>query len=488
MHIVMVSPELAPVAKVGGLADVVTGLARDLAAKGHTVEAMLPLYDCMRHDLVEDMEQIYDELWVPHFGEWHPEPVFRGTVQGLTCFFFPCGNRFHRERIYGYDDDLFRFAHFNRSVMEFMKQTERFPDILHLHDWQTGLVPVLLWEAYAGEGFAETRTVFTIHNIEHQGHCWYGEDLLASIGLDCGALFTFDRLRDNHKHNMINLMKGGIVYSSFVTTVSPTYCREVRAPEGGKGLDATLNAHGGKLGGVLNGLDYDFWNPETDPLLPHHYSADTFEPKYGCKDALRAQLGIPDEYRPLVSCISRLVPQKGVGLIQHAIRRTLERGGQFALLGESPDPAINSSFWNLREELGDNPNACIYIGHSEELAHFIYAGSDLIVVPSLFEPCGLTQLIGLRYGAVPVVRHTGGLADTVFDVDYSGLGFASANGFTFEDPNPDGLNSALDRALHCWFAKGNDFRKLAQNGMRCDYSWTRSGKDYENIYNHIRKS
>ncbi len=481
----MVSPELAPIAKVGGLADVVIGLSKDLVKKGHNVEIMLPMYQGMRYDMIRDMEEAYAELWVPRYAEWVPEKVFTGIVEGVRCYFFTCGNKFNRDEIYGYDDDMYRFVHFNRSVLEFMKKTDKSPDIIHCHDWQTGLVPVIMYDHYADTGMNKTRAVFTIHNIEHQGQCWFGEDLLASIGMDCGQYYRFDRLQDNIKHNMINLLKAGIIYSNFVTTVSPTYCKEIKESDG-KGLEPTLNANSDKLGGILNGLDYEYWNPATDPYLELNYDIESFDKKFTNKGSLRYRLGLADEYRPIVACIARLVPQKGLHLIKHAIYQTLEKGGQFVLLGSSPDEAINEDFRRIANELSDNPNVYIEIGYNEELAHIIYAGSDMLLVPSIFEPCGLTQLIALRYGSVPVVRSTGGLADTVFDVDHSGKGFASSNGFSFCDVNEDGINSALNRAIECWFYHGENFMKLARNGMRCDYSWNNSGNDYVNIYNYIK--
>jgi starch synthase len=481
----MITPELAPVAKVGGLADVVTGLSKDLVKKGHQVEIMIPMFHSMRYDLIEHLEEAYEELWAPNYAEWLPEKVFAGTVEGIRCYFFTCGDRFNRDSIYGYDDDLYRFVHFNRSVMEFMLKSEKFPDIIHCHDWQTGMIPVMMYDLYNESGFDKTRVLFTIHNIEHQGHCWYGDDLLASVDMDCSSYFNFDRLQDNLKHEMINLLKAGIVYSNFVTTVSPTYCREIKFEEG-KGLEATLNHHSGKLGGILNGLDFNYWNPATDPCLELNYDADSFEKKFASKKDLREKLGLADEYRPLVCCISRLVPQKGLDLIKHAIFYTLEMGGQFILLGSSPDEGINNSFREIAWHLSDNPNLYIEIGYNEDLAHKIYAGSDMLLVPSLFEPCGLTQLIALRYGTVPIVRNTGGLADTVQDVDYSGQGFASSNGYTFNDANCEGVESAMRRAFECWFYHGENFMKLARNGMRCDFSWDRSGNDYINIYNYIK--
>ncbi|MBN1256975.1 MAG: glycogen synthase, partial [Planctomycetes bacterium] len=473
-------------AKVGGLADMVGGLTQDLLAKGHTVEVYLPMYHSMRYDLIAGLEKVYDELWVPHFGQWVSEEVYAGKIGKVPCYFFPCGDRFHRDSIYGYDDDLYRFVHFNRAVLEFMTRKEIRPDIIHCHDWQMGLLPVLLFEHFIQWGFDRSRVVFTIHNIEQQGACWYGSELLGSVGLDCRNYFSFERLRDERQPNMINLMKAGIVFSNFVTTVSPTYCRDICTPEGGHGLDHILNHHHAKLGGVLNGLDYDYWNPETDSHLALNYSADTFKQKYANKNALRARTSLPDEYRPIISCVTRLVPQKGLDLIRHAVFAVLEAGGQFVLLGESPDEKVNNDFRALGAKLIDNPNVYIEIGYNEEFSRQIYAGADMFFMPSLFEPCGLSQLIALRYGAVPLVRKTGGLADTIFDAEYSDRGFPNANGFLFNDPDPSGVDSVIKRAFKCWFFQGEAFRELAYHGMLCDYSWRRSGKDYENIYNHVK--
>ncbi|MFH0911567.1 MAG: glycogen synthase [Planctomycetota bacterium] len=486
MHIVMVATEISPAAKVGGLADVISGLAKELMSQGHQVEVMLPMYHSMRYDLISQLHEVYNELWVPNFNEWEPEQVFSGHVEGVPCFFFTGRGRFHRSSIYGYDDDLFRFVHFSRAVMEFLLKTGRKPDILHCHDWHTGLVPVLLYDLYAKEGMDRTRVVYTLHNIEHQGLCFYGDRLLASVGLPLAPYFRFDRLRDHHQHGAVNLMKGGIVYSNSVTTVSPTYLQEIRTPIGGRGLDATLNAHAGKLVGILNGIDYKIWNPGTDPLLALDYTAEAFDRKFANKDALRERLGLLNEYRPVLACISRLVHQKGVHLIRYAIQHTLSRGGQFVLLGNGPDVAVQREFHRVGEELASRRQSAIRLEQDEELAHLIYAGADMLLVPSLFEPCGLTQLIALRYGTVPLVRKTGGLADTVFDVDSSGKEPDGVNGYAFNDPDTGGVASVINRACEAWFYRGEFFSRIAQNGMRADHSWGPAAREYLRIYDHVR--
>lgn len=486
MQICMITSEMAPAAKVGGLGDVVSALSREMLKKGHSVEVIMPMYSCMRYDQIEDLHCVYEELWVPHYGEWRAEKVFQGTVDGVTTFFITGGHYTQRDAVYGYDDDLFRFTFFSRAALEFMFKTGRRPSIIHCHDWSTALVPVIYYEIYASLGWNESRVVFTIHNNECQGLCWYGEKLLGMIGLNCGPLFNAEKLQDSGKANCINMMKGALVYSNFITTVSPTFAGELKTHEGGRGLNQTLGKYGSKFGGVINGIDYDVWNPATDRKIARNYSATEFDGKYENKRALREWLHLEDAWKPIVSVVTRLTNQKGLHLIKHAIRSSLAMNAQFVLLGESPDPAINAEFWQIKNDLAGNPHVHMWIGYHEDLSHLIYAGSDLFLVPSMFEPCGLTQMISLRYGTVPVVRKTGGLADTVFDVDHSGRGLDGSNGYVFCGSGTGDLDSAMQRATRCWFDDPDKFHRVALNGMNCDYSWKTPAKDYENIYNFIK--
>ncbi len=486
MYICMISSEMAPAAKVGGLADVVTALSRELMKLGHTVECIIPMHSCMRYDQIEDLHCVYEELWVPHFDQWRPEKVFCGMVAGVRTYFITGGNFTERDAIYGFDDDLYRFTYFSRAALEFMFKTEKRPEILHCHDWAVGLIPVMYYEMYNALGWNDSRVVFSIHNNECQGLCWYGDKLLDMVGMDCGSVFDESKLRDPGKPNCINMMKGALVYSNFITTVSPTFAGEMKTREGGRGLDNVLNQFSNKFGGIINGIDYDNWNPNTDRSIAQTYSVDNFEGKYENKRALREWLHLEDAWRPIVSVVTRLTEQKGLHLIKHAIRATLAMNGQFVLLGESPDGKVNNEFWAIKNELGNNPHVHLWIGYHEDLSHLIYAGSDMFIIPSMFEPCGLTQLISLRYGTVPIVRKTGGLADTVFDLDHSGKGLDGANGFVFEGTQPHDLDSALRRAMNCWYDRPETFHKIAINGMNCDYSWRKPAIDYENIYNYIR--
>jgi starch synthase len=487
MFIVMITPECAPAAKVGGLADVVQGLSKELSIRGHAVEIILPKYDCMRYDRVWGLTKCYSDLWVPFYQGWVHCDVYFGWMDGLKCFFIEPHldrNFFNRGVFYGHHDDGERFAFFSRAALEFMLKTGKHPDVIHCHDWQTGLVPVLLYEMYQRLGMSRPRVCYTLHNVGHQGIS--GEFLLRAVGLHPASLMTPDRLLDDSRPGAINLMKGGIVYSNFVTTVSPRYAHEIRFTPLGMGLQRVLGVHQQKFGGILNGLDYGVWNPELDPHIARRYGIGSLEDKYANKDALRHRLWLRQGMKPLVSFVGRLDPQKGVDLILHAVPFCLDHGCQFVLLGSSLQGDINTAFWNLKSRFNDHPDCHLEIGHNEELAHLIYAGSDIILVPSGYEPCGLTQIIALKYGTVPVVRSTGGLADTVFDANHAAKPYHERNGYVFHDYNWQGLESALTRAIGMWNHYPRYFREIMANGMRYDYSWNYPGQNYLNIYNHIK--
>lgn len=488
MYVVMVAPECAPVAQAGGLGEVVFGLSRELEQRGHAVEIILPKYDCMRYDQIYGLKVDHHDLWVPWFsGEVHCT-VYFGFVHGRRCFFIEphCSDLFfNRGHYYGSHDDALRFAFFCKAAMEYMLKTGRRPNVIHTHDWQTGLVPVLLYEMYAHLGMHEQRACYSIHNFGHQGIA--GENILWATGLRRPEYFFHpDRLRDDFNPAALNLCKAGIVYSNFVTTVSPRHAWEARHTDQARGLGHALHLHGHKFGGVLNGLDYHSWNPEIDPYIPHHYSADHVEPKYENKRALRERLWLRHDYKPIVAYAGRLDHQKGVHLIHHAIFYALDRGAQFVLLGSSPDDEVSGHFWRLKHYFNEHPDVHLELHWNHELSHLIFAGSDLLVMPSMFEPCGLAQLIALRYGTVPIVRSVGGLVDTVFDRDHSDRPGHERNGYVFHEADHAAIESALARALGLWWDYPQDFRTLLVNGMRHDYSWARPGQDYLNVYDYIR--
>jgi starch synthase len=488
MFIIMISSECAPVAKVGGLGDVIYGLSRELAIRGNSVEIILPKYDCLRYNQIFDLQLAYRDLWVPWYHFSVQCSVYFGYVHGHKCFFIePHSDHrfFHRGAFYGQGDDDQRFAFFCRAALEFMLKSNKHPDVIHCHDWQTGLVPVLLYEIYQHLGMRHPRVCYTLHNLQHQGVT--GEHILRATGLNRHPYFFHqDRLQDNFNPAAINLMKGGIVYSNFVTTVSPHYAWEIMNTSQNFGLGRTLHIHHRKVGGILNGLDYDVWNPEVDRHIPQRYGPGSVEGKYANKTALRHRFWLKDRYAPIACYVGRLDHQKGVPLITHAIHYCLSHGCQFVLLGTSPDGRVAQHFWGLKRHYNDNPDCHLELDFNEELSHLIYAGSDLILVPSLFEPCGLTQLIGLKYGTVPVVRNTGGLADTVFDADHAPRPYHERNGYVFNDFNAAGLESGLHRAIGMWHSYPKHFRELMLNGMRYDFSWNHPGQHYLNIYEFIR--
>lgn len=491
MYIVQIASECAPVIKAGGLGDVVYGLSRELEIRGNTVELILPMYDCMRYDHIWGMHDAYADLWVPWYGAAVHCSVYCGWVHGRLCFFIEPhsqDNFFHRGRYYGFNDDNMRFAFFCKAALEFLQQSNKHPDVIHCHDWQTGLLPVLLYEVYKYNGMGHERVCYTIHNFKHQGIG--GVDQLWATGLNREEYyFQYDRLRDNFNPFALNFMKAGIVYSNAVTTVSPNHAWEACHGEFGYGLGHTLHLIDEKFQGVLNGIDYNFWNPEIDPQIPANYSADNFQDKVQNKKALRVRLGLEDAPgKPLVAFIGRLDDQKGVHLVHHAMYYSLDRGAQFVLLGSATGQAINDQFWHEKNYLSGHPNCHLELGFNEELSHLIYAGADIIVVPSNFEPCGLTQMIGLKYGTVPVVRGVGGLVDTVFDWDYDqNYPREKRNGFVFYDKDNYALESALGRAFDLWYENPDLFKALAMQGMEYDYSWNVPGEEYLEIYDFIRE-
>ena len=490
MYIVQIAAECAPVIKAGGLGDVVYGLSRELEIRGNCVEIILPMYDCMRYDQIWGLHDAYRDLRVPWYDGAIHCSVFCGWVHGRLCFFIQPNsgdNFFNRGRYYGESDDQMRFAFFSKAALEFLLVSNKRPDVIHCHDWQTGLVPVMLFEMYKWHGMGCQRVAYTIHNFKHQGIA--GADILWATGLNNDQYyFNYDRLQDNFNHSVINFMKGGIVYSNFVNTVSPHHAWEARYSNISYGLGHTLELHNHKFGGILNGIDYDIWNPDKDRYIPHHYNQENFDIKAENKKALRERLLLQqDEDKPIIAYIGRLDDQKGVHLVHHAIYHALNRGAQFVLLGSATNHQINNWFWHEKNHLNNNPDCHLEIGFNEELSHLIYAGVDMMVLPSNYEPCGLTQMISLKYGTVPIVRGVGGLVNTVFDRDYdANHPPEKRNGYVFYQTDNRALESAMERAIDLWYRYPKEFRELALQGMDYDYSWNHPGEKYLGMYEYIR--
>lgn len=489
MYIVQIASECAPVIKAGGLGDVVYGLSRELEVRGHCVELILPMYDCMRYDHVWGLHEAYRDLSVPWYGGAIHCNVYCGWVHGQMCFFIQPNSGddfFNRGHFYGATDDNMRFAFFSKAALEFLLRSNKRPDIIHCHDWQTGLIPVLLYEVYQYHGMERQRVVYTIHNFKHQGIS--GANILSATGLNREShYFNSDRLLDNFNPFAINLMKGGIVYSNYVNTVSPHHAWEARHETVGYGLGNTLEIHHSKFSGILNGIDYNVWNPEKDDYIPHSYSVNDLSGKALNKKALRERLLLRDIDRPLIAFIGRLDEQKGMHLVHHAIYHALNQNAQFVLLGSATEPGINTWFWHEKNFLNSNPDCHLELSFNEELAHLIYAGADMIVVPSNYEPCGLTQVIGLQYGTVPIVRGVGGLVNTVFDRDFDPEKTPEErNGYVFYQTDNHALESAMNRAIGLWTDYPKEFQKLVMQGMAHDYSWNCPGEQYQDIYEMVR--
>ncbi|MDR3625017.1 MAG: glycogen synthase [Chlamydiales bacterium] len=497
MYIVHIASELSPIAKVGGLADVVSGLSKELKLKGLHVEIIIPKYDCVDYSQVKEFKIAYHDLKSYYDGTWVSNTVWQGLVDDITVFFIEPHNEttfFSRGEFYNCSDNVDRFSYFSRASLEFLLRTGKNPDILHCHDWHTALVPLFYQEIHKSLGLSIKGILFTIHNLEHQGQASYL--ILDRLGLSGHYFLNPNRLQDPHNPSFVNLMKSGIIYSDYFTTVSPNYAKEVQTIEGGCGLHQTIQNYNYKFDGILNGLDYQYWNPETDSYLPTHYSLKQMSDKdvisfknhkAANKFFLKKRLSLKGDARPLVGCISRLVPQKGIHLIENALFRTLEKGGEFILLGTSPDPVTTERFHKLKFNLANNSHVHFELQYNEELSHQIFAGCDFFIVPSIFEPCGLTQLIALRYGTVPIVRKTGGLADTIFDMDYADKPFEERNGFTFDHPDKMGVYSALDRAIDNWYNHTDSLQAITLQGMLMDFSWNLPSKEYIDFYNRCCK-
>ncbi|TMW93447.1 hypothetical protein EJD97_011678 [Solanum chilense] len=449
MHIVHIAVEMAPIAKVGGLGDVVTSLSRAVQDLNHNVDIILPKYDCLKMNNVKDFRFHKSYFW----GGTEIK-VWFGKVEGLSVYFLePQNGLFWKGCVYGCSNDGERFGFFCHAALEFLLQGGFSPDIIHCHDWSSAPVAWLFKEQYTHYGLSKSRIVFTIHNLE------FGADLI-------GRAMT---------------------HADKATTVSPTYSQEVSR-------NPVIAPHLHKFHGIVNGIDPDIWDPLNDKFIPIPYTSENVvEGKTAAKEALQQKLGLKQADLPLVGIITRLTHQKGIHLIKHAIWRTLERNGQVVLLGSAPDPRIQNDFVNLANQLHStyNDRARLCLTYDEPLSHLIYAGADFILVPSIFEPCGLTQLTAMRYGSIPVVRKTGGLYDTVFDVDHDkeraqqcGLG---PNGFSFDGADAAGVDYALNRALSAWYDDRDWFNSLCKQVMEQDWSWNRPALDYLELYHAARK-
>jgi starch synthase len=485
MEIVHLSAEFAPVAKVGGLGDALFGLSRAQAEHGNTVEIILPKYATLKLDEIEDLKVAIHNLSFSFDGAKVVCTIWKGLVHGINVTLIEAHapyTYFQRDSIYGFDDDHLRFAYFSKAALEYLLKEQKTPDVIHLHDWHSALAAPLYRSLYAPQNEKKSKLVLTIHNLFYQGIC--SADLLEKLSLESKLYHQIDQLQDGYVKGHINLLKGGVVNCDFITTVSPSYAREILDQAPHNHIAEVLNKNRFKFEGILNGIDYGYWDPTCDPYLSTHFSIKDLkvtppfiEGKRKLKTELRQMLGLLDEEIPMVSVVTRLVSQKGIELIKHALLRTLERGGQFVLIGSTQEKETLARFTNLKKAFENSPYVHIELGYNEKLSHLVYAASDLFLVPSLFEPCGLTQMIAMRYGTLPLVRQTGGLADSVFD---------EINGFVFGPPTFEAIQAKLDIALDVWFHHPALFAKIIHGAMSCNYSWSQPAAAYLDVYSKIQ--
>ena len=476
MKVLFAASECVPFVKTGGLADVVGALPKRLRDLGVDVRVMLPMYSAIEPKWREKMEHVL--FFYVNLG-WRRQyvGVEKLVYDGITFYFIDNEQYFGRNYIYGYGaDEGERFAYFCRAVLESLPLIDFVPDVIHCNDWQTGLIPPMLDIQYRElEQYKNVKTVFTIHNLKYQG-LFQIDDIEEMVSL--GELaYTADSLEF---YGMCSFIKGGIVFADHITTVSPTYAQEIQTAYYGERLDGLLRARADSLTGILNGIDTVEYDPETDPSIAVNYTADTFEKKAGDKIALQRQLGLHENAEaPIIAMVTRLNSQKGLDLVERVLAEIMSTGAQMVVLGmgESKyEDLFNWAQWKYAGQL----SATFQMNH--ELSHRIYAGADMYLMPSMFEPCGLSQLISLRYGTLPIVRETGGLRDTVLSYnEYTGEG----NGFSFLNYNAHDMLHVIERAVSIYHEKKDVWNMLARRAMQGSYGWDESAKKYLALYEEL---
>ncbi len=485
VKILLASSEVVPFAKTGGLADVCGALPVELARLGHQVVVVMPAY---RHAM-------YSGRRIEPLGLQFIVPVGSKTVTGqllvshlpgsdVPVYLVQQDEYYDRDELYGtdgkdYADNCERFVFFSRAVMEAIRLLELQVDVIHANDWQTGLVPAYVKIAYRNlPRYQRITCLFTIHNMGYQGQFWHWDMLLT--GLD----WRYFNWRQMEFFGQLNLLKTGLVFADAISTVSRQYAEEIQTPSFGHGLEGVLRHRRDVLRGILNGIDESEWNPATDPTLAANYDADSVgQGKPVCKAALQNELGLPEKPdAPLVGMIGRLAEQKGFDLVAELIPQWVDTADlQWVILGTG-EPKYHKLFRELAGARPDKVAARLEFSH--ELSHKIEAGADLFLMPSRYEPCGLNQMYSLKYGTVPVVRRTGGLADTVVDADPQTLADRTANGFSFHEDKSRALNQTLQRACET-YRRPDVWSQMVDTGMRQDWSWRRSATQYVELYQQM---
>ena len=470
MKVLFATSEAYPFAMSGGLADVSGALPKALRRRLVGCRIVMPMYSSIPESLKSKMNFICS-ITVPVSWRRQYCGIFEAHMDGVIYYFIDNQYYFKRDGLYGHYDDAERFAFFSRAVLEIIPYIDFKPDIIHCNDWQTALIPVYLNAFYRyDELYSKMKTVFTIHNIQYQGK--YGHELANDVlGLppECESLLDYD--------GCINFMKGAIQCADKVTTVSPTYANEILDPYYSHGLDNILREFQFKLCGIVNGIDGDVYNPETDGYIYKNYSVDDMKGKEYNKKMLRQDLGLPQKKDvPIIGIVSRLVKHKGFDLVKCVFEELLKADIQFVILG-SGEWEFETFFHDVAQRYPDK--VALKLGFDMQLAHKIYAGSDMFLMPSQSEPCGLAQMVALRYGTVPIVRETGGLNDTIKD-----SGDGEGNGFTFHNYNAHDMENTVWRAL-AGYADKQGWDILRKRGMQCDNSWGTSANAYIRLYKEI---
>jgi starch synthase len=486
MHVVFVASEAVPFAKTGGLGDVGGALPRAIEREGHVATVFLPCYRQV-HSAGLPLSSTGVTLRIPVGPQMVEGSVLESVLpgSGVKIYLIDQPRYFDRDGLYGsdgadYEDNCERFVFFNRGVLETILALGMRPDVVHCNDWQTGLIPVYLKTLYQRlGGLASAGSLLTIHNLAYLGLFWQRD--MALTGLDW-RLFNWHQLEF---HGRLCFMKAALVFADMLSAVSPTYAREIQTTRYGSGLDGLLRDRQADLRGIVNGIAPEVWSPSQETMLARNYDTATAqEGKAVCKAWLQRRTGLPERGDvPLFAQIGRLDPQKGWDLLAQVAERLLDLDVQLVVLGEG-----DRKYHRLLESLARRyPDKCwAHLGFSDDLAHQIEAGADLFLMPSLFEPCGLNQLYSLAHGTVPIVRATGGLADTVVDANPENLAAGTANGFVFAEADAAALLQTIERALYVWPDRAT-WRKLMARGMEADWSWRRSAREYVGLYEEIER-
>lgn len=474
MNILYVTSEATPFIKTGGLADVAGSLPKAIKQHGHDVRVVLPLYSKIAKQYKNQMKYLgyyyVDIAWMHRYCG-----VFELEHDGVTFYFLDNESYFNRDKLYGEFDDAERFIFFSKAVVVLPRYLDFKVDVINANDWHTGLVPVYVNDFRNGDDFyRDTKTLYTIHNIKYQGI--FDPAVFQMTGLDTGYM----NFNDLEFHNAISFMKGGIVHSTKFNTVSKTYAEEIKTGFYGEGLEEVINFHSYKLSGIVNGIDFDVWNPKTDPIISTNYSIRSIDKKVQNKLELQKRYGLPvDENIPMIGMVTRLTSMKGLDLIRFILEELLEENLQFVVLGTG-EYEYEEMFKYFEYQYPSKMAARMYF--STEEANMIYAASDLYMMPSVAEPCGISQLIAMRYGAIPIVRETGGLKDTVEPYNvYTDEG----TGFTFANINAHELLFKTKEAVSLYTNEREKFNKIIKNAMGKKFNWDQSSKDYIELYKSL---